>query len=419
MIRQHENGQMKLALHKCKLKNTIQYLLIFLFAGYSGGLYFNQHFNVFISIIGILIILLAMTGAVKYRLSFVKFISVFLVMLLCVWGITRGSLSLKTIANYAIRILIAYNAIAICKEKFSQRFINVTVFLSVISLIGFFIIQVLGISVFSGFFEQGIDIKSAYFYNPFFAYSSTVHRNRNIGIYNEPGMYQIILCVAMILLLYSNMETCIKKKKKYFIILSLAIVTTQSTTGYINLLMLLGTYTLGFSKYKEKHFVRFILFVLLVVAVIILFIGSQSRIINDVIINKMFENGTFNLRASTGLARLESMTADIKIALQYPFGIGYETYEMLWSGYIGADINDVSSTSGLTTQLATLGVFPTVYLVYNIIQGLRRTTADWISSIGVISVYIFSVISEPTYSFTLFFAISMLQLYFRKKEIKR
>ena len=266
------------------------------------------------------------------------------------------------------------------------------------------------------FFEQGKDINSHYFYNLFFAYSSTVHRNRNIGIYNEPGMYQIILCVAMALLLYSNIEECIKTKKKYFIILSLAIVTTQSTTGYINLLILLGTYILGSSKYKEKSFVRFILFILLVVAVIILFMGSQSKIISDVVINKIFKDGSFNLKASTGLARLESMTADIKIALQYPLGIGYEKYKMMWSGYIRANINDVSSTSGLTTQLATIGIFPTVYFVYNIVKGLRRTSADWMSSIGIISIYFFSVVSEPTYSFTLFFAISMLNLYFRKKR---
>ena len=57
------------------------------------------------------------------------------------------------------------------------------------------------------------------------------------------------------------------------------------------------------------------------------------------------------------------MTADIKIALQYPLGIGYEKYKMMWSGYIRANINDVTSTSGLTTQLATIGIFPTVYFV--------------------------------------------------------
>lgn len=411
-------SEVRITLPKIRQKTLIQYLLIYLLIGFSGSLFFNNYFNVLVVVTMIILFLLMIMRQVIYKKKFVNFFLIFTGMLLFVSVYTVGSLSLLTILNYATRILVVYNAIAICKDEFARRFVKVSLILAIISLIGFVTIEILNIHIFDGLFVSGVDQKNYYHYSPFFAYNTYVHLGRNIGIYNEPGMYQILISVAIIMILYTPVQLSIKEKKKYLTIFIVTMLSIQSTTGFVNLSIILFTYLLGGSKMKDNKIGRYFIFGLMVGGLIFLLLGGGD-LINKVILQKIFINGKFDLGASTGLARITSISADIKMALEHPLGMGYERYQIMWPNYLNTVIVDTYSTSGLTTQLATIGILPTLCLFSNIVNGLNRVVNNTLGTIGIVSVYLFSVLSEPTFSFTLFLVFGFLRYFEYKKEIER
>ena len=70
---------------------------------------------------------------------------------------------------------------------------------------------------------------------------------RNFGLFREPGVYQMYIILALIIQLFIFSKPNLKITIMYILVL----ISTFSTTGYIALLLLLGTYMVKRNKNRN------------------------------------------------------------------------------------------------------------------------------------------------------------------------
>lgn len=140
---------------------------------------------------------------------------------------------------------------------------------------------------------------------------------RSYGIFREPGMYMVFLNIALMFELFSK-----KINYKRIIVLSLALLTTLSTAGYLSLFLILIVF-ISKAKIKIQNKIYFIICVSVVIASILSFIDYEFFF--NRIIMKLFDGG------SSSDARLDSITINILLLLDnihaIPFGLGFENVE--------------------------------------------------------------------------------------------
>ncbi len=107
---------------------------------------------------------------------------------------------------------------------------------------------------------------------------------RNAGFSQEPGYYASLVCIAIYFNLILN--RFVIKKNWNFLILMASLVTTQSTTGYVTLLIILCFY--AFSKKTEiKYWLMLCIAILIPLAITLPFIGEK---ITNYLYNKDSKN---------------------------------------------------------------------------------------------------------------------------------
>lgn len=128
--------------------------------------------------------------------------------------------SLNADLNFIARLYIAFLSVSFLGHKFREAYFKVMVVVALISL-PCFLIQLSGFS-----FGYEVDrYKTILFY-------SFMKGERNAGMFWEPGAFQGY--IMMVPLLFSNqLKQLWKKHKSGCVILLIALLTTQSTTGYI------------------------------------------------------------------------------------------------------------------------------------------------------------------------------------------
>ena len=147
-------------------------------------------------------------------------------LLFAVQGIVLPAISIPAEINFIAKLYTIFLATLILGAKFRSTYFNVIYIISFVSLICL-ILNYLGISM-------GIQFEK---YRTIFVYNSFIHFEkahilRNCGMFWEPGAFQGYIMLAF--LFYINDYKLLWKTHKWkCIILSLALLSTFSTTGYI------------------------------------------------------------------------------------------------------------------------------------------------------------------------------------------
>lgn len=140
---------------------------------------------------------------------------------------------------------------------------------------------------------------------------------RSYGIFREPGMYMVFLNIALIFELFSK-----NINYKRIIVLSLALLTTLSTAGYLSLFLILIVF-ISKADIKIQNKIYFIICVSVVIASILSFV--DYKFFFNRIFMKLFDGG------SSSDSRLDSITINILLLLDnvhsIPFGLGFENVE--------------------------------------------------------------------------------------------
>lgn len=165
---------------------------------------------------------------------------------------------------------------------------------------------------------------------------------RNFGFAWEPGAFAILLCAA----LYCNVTFYKKLNIVKTVILTITIITTFSTMGYI----VLAIIYLVSIKRSYKHSKSTIIFLLFALMLLVFFMFLPTSVI-EVVFSKL--SGIFsNSAAETTQARLDAIEYPLKAFLGSPIiGVGYDRFAIINK----EQCNNVA-TNTIVNWFASMGV---------------------------------------------------------------
>lgn len=281
--------------------------------------------------------------------------------------------------QYTVCLLSASMAISYDTEKFLARWIRVVVVFASISIIFWAIFTLI---------PELVDLWPAVSYKIeirgdlynikgllLYCYVQ-IHSTRNCGIYTEPGVYQIVLNSALYVLLFWKEKIQFKKKnsyKKCLLIVFFAIISCQSTTGYISLLLILCFYIFFEKRRPGETNIRVYVILVAIGAIIGILIeysinGAESILYKQVI-DKMFagdvSSGMVLSEGSAG-KRYGTIVVSLQAVVKDPFGVGNQEFEVMRTAYdprlVAAHFVRFLAVYGLIPWLVMVwGVFYPVY----------------------------------------------------------
>lgn len=295
--------------------------------------------------------------------------------------LTDGGLELSSIISIMARFLIVMAAYYYDTESFADKFVKMVVFLAAISLFGF-ILSLTVPTILKTLLTRRTETVTNYWrsynveYYGTFLYAFTNATARNIGIFHEPGLYQIVLNVALYILLFKRNALFITNRKwnTYCVIIIVTLVTTMSTTGLLGMIGLLLIYVL-FAKEDNalSPKVKYCLVLGLVIFGVYCFFADADSFINKYVLSKIMQEGKIDFSSSTGNSRIMSMLSDIAIFREYIFGIGFLKYKAAFKdNLLDKTISDTSSCVGFTQVLAVLGILVFLIIVLYYAFLIRR-----------------------------------------------
>ena len=207
------------------IKKHINHLLVFLLLVASGNPIWNQtafsdiNYIVFFTLLFLFFFFKAHYIITRFSKYVLPFVAIFLLQLLVVSGS-----SLSSSIFLLIKMFCGFSIILYLKHKFQDIYVDVMTFVAFISVICFGYTQLIGPLPGIQFSQIGV---SSIVYTQISAFG--VFLPRNAGMFWEPGAFQGYLNIAVAFLI---MQPFTKNRLLHFLILTIAILTTKSTTGY-------------------------------------------------------------------------------------------------------------------------------------------------------------------------------------------
>lgn len=245
-------------------------------------------------------------------------------------------------------------------STFKKIFLNITSFLSIISLLIFAISQFTNLPL-EYKISENLVIGHFMYHTIEWNYSPL---NRNAGIYTEPGGFQY--CLNYTLLLFVEDIVCNNINKRIAFKLSLIVVTLitcNSTTGYL-VLMLIITYIIFSIKSKYK----ILLFpIMLIIGGFLIFYLYNSETIKGKLSTKN-ENTSLIMRTADAEATIR-MIKDNPILGNG--GTSTKEYQRKVVNY-GALTGTHGATNGILVPMAVLGIMWIFIFFYFSIKSCKR-----------------------------------------------
>ena len=360
-------------------KNQIfQYLSIYLCLLLSGSRYWsitrgrniNAMHIIEICIIGVFLWCM-LYNRKKYRFDYSILIIALLSFAIIFVRLSVGGVGIEVLIEWATYISIATIAVLSNLNKFIERFLRVVFFIAVISIVCY-LFQIFQPSLLKLFLQQ-YDSNFSYgvwgngYNGELFAYHAwgkflftfdEMHQYKNVGIFSEPGCYQIVLNSALFMLLFLPKhigDDINNKKVLYFTVFSVAIATCQSTTGYIGYFAILILYILNRTDEgnRMRNRILLILLVLLIALILEYSVNGVNSLFYTAIIDKLISDaGDFSVTAGSGIYRVNTIITCLSSMLSHPFGVGYDSINALidtsWSdGGAGAVLLGTGAALGI------------------------------------------------------------------------
>jgi hypothetical protein len=310
---------------KINYKTIFQYFLIYIMMLSQGSVLYLMDKMVFSYVVlGICVITMLFCKQTRAN----NYIVVFIGMLLLNIVITRivsGGVGIKVFIKWFAEILLAYVTYKYDDKNFVSRFVKFVYYYALISL-GFYTLCFVNPN-----FVQSIT--PFHIANPNYGYTvfdglllyifRPLDLARNVGLYGEPGLYQIVLNSALFLEFFYNRngdKNNRKRREKTIFVLVITIITTQSTTGYFGMLIILFFYIFLQHDSSKKKIVALALIGIVFVFINYISLGDDSLLSKN-LLQKIFDNsGNIDLSVSTGANRLLMIEIGLESIMRNPFG---------------------------------------------------------------------------------------------------
>jgi len=348
----------------------------------------NPWYSHYLAIEGLLIFTLVTTGAIYFARKNI-FISKKLLLLVGLFSIVFfvqwavfGLFPFVTIAGFFVKILCAYFIVNIC-TNFPLAFVKVVFVLSSISLVIWFLEVFTPLSVLIELFpkqyanEASINTRSI---SPLYTsltedLDSSIKRNS--GFAWEPAAFAGINIMAMMFCQFRTGNVWINKRKHYLIVFVMSVLSSQSTTAFVTLpIVLYLVYRHNASKTKVNFrdigkSLLFLFFVLLPVCVYFFNLPFVSEKIEQQLQFTLLDSAENGLNNS----RFGSMIFDLSYFYDSPiFGNGLN--EITRYRFHGIDEIALGHGNGLTDFLADFGLIVFIIVFCFIYRGIANHSPD-------------------------------------------
>lgn len=368
-----------------KKKSMWQWILIFLlFQAHDSALYIV--YNTAFTAVSLLTIFYVGT---RYGYVRSKRIAIALLLLLTdvffVRILNSGGIGLGIFIRWATQLLLAYVAVEIDSDYFIDRFSKFVTFMAVVSLL-FYVVSLSNTSI--------IKAISLFQYSPWegathyggLLYTLTTGYTRNTSVFNEPGLYQIVLNSALFFMMfYQDRIYCKERTKTYMAaVLIITLLTTQSTNAYLGMLVIILCYMFQ-NKQKNAKFKIVLAFMILFGVLIVDFAqNGESSLFYRVVLKKLSEinhDTRSDYIVTSGQARWITIQMCMQSIIKHPLGIGIDKYNLeLRRGFLHAD---VAVAAVLFSMAAQIGVVPVVIMVRSFLKKIWRNKECIASFIAV------------------------------------
>lgn len=384
-----------------------QYLLIYCIAATSGSLLFVQNQVLFeYGIIGLFLCLFIYRKS--NRLQSAWYILIILLASIVFVRFVSGGIGIDAWLLYACQILSVYCAFLFDTEKFLDRFVKLVAVMAFISVIAW-LMQLIMPTILDSILQSRVQVyNKSHTYTTtykgllFYTYSTDF---RNCGIYTEPGRYQAILQGALFCTLFCQKYLHFERKNSIRIValLIFTILTTQATTGYIMLFIMILFFLITRKNDIDIKMKRGIIALLLVGITFLVFnfikYGSDS-ILGDIVFGKL-QGTDIEDMSSSGGARLRMIEICIWQIVLKPWG----------GGLVRTEGNIVAA--GLVRFIAALGVIPGIAMLLWIFAPIKKAFSGYVELIAFASIYIYLGLAQSYafYSGLLTVPIALNELY--------
>lgn len=367
------------------LRKFLEHIIAIEFILFSGGVRFfmaNQSYAMLVLLITSFIWLALNKWKIGKPFSF----NLKITLIICVWVCLNVFFINTDIKNksYLIYIILPLSC-CICISlldfySFRNLFFKYLTILSSVSIIVQLIHDYIGIET------TLFTINDINYHLNFGIFNTEWGTNRLSSIFWEPGQYQIILifCLCLFVDELRDLSRWYTNFKKFSIIL-IALLMTQSTAGYITL-MLLIFFIMAFPKTKKRSIKILISFIL----------GcSISYVIftSDAVQNKLNKEShgaevSYNVRMADNLGCL-------RLAMENPyFGAGIST---ITASNKLLQYDSVTSSNGWLFNAACLGIIYPLFILTVLYWGIRRI----VFGMPPILIWLVLIISQANESFTM------------------
>lgn len=317
-----------------------------------------------------------------------------------------------------IRLFIGIFIISVVGKKFIPYYVNIIYFFAIVSFI-FFIPSIISSGFYNFFvnsicpiFEPRYGDPDPFYKSPatiiIFCFHEVIPTEfRNPGPFWEPGAFAIYLNLALIFNLIIEKKIWTKKN----IILSIALITTFSTSGYIAFFILIFSfYTINQSIVKKIMYGLFLLPILITLYFSLDFL------------NKKVEQN-ISLAGTTTSSRFGSAEADFKDLAKSPF-IGWGRGEMRYGGkQFTFFSSDQHRNNGVTDLFATYGIFLATFCFYYYYKAFKSICSYYQFNLSfafaAIIIFLLLGFSQGIFQYPFFKSLLFLSTMYNQKSVKK
>lgn len=332
------------------LRSFFSFFTVFWLVFSSGTILFNSQINLpftfFLTLFLVASHLLLWAGSFSIKKN-TLFLYFFMVIWLLLVVVINGDYD-AVLTYFGAIVVISFamtSSVVLDFQYFVKRFVLIVISLATCSLVMFYGDFLGGMR-----FLFPVIINGDYQYINTFVYAEMIDVDRrNLGVFIEPGIFQIYLNLAMLAIL-------LKKDKRFVDKLSVAVLlltifSTSSTTGFVASVVVLGISL--FSKNRNES-VAFN-FAKLIVAFFCIF----GLVTSEIFVSNL-EEKLYGEKSMSFVHRHNATLADLDITMKNPFfGDGFGNYQknLNNSGLI------INSSANTFTQLSANAGLPFIFVL--------------------------------------------------------
>ena len=381
----------------------VQYFFLFVIATIHGTVYWSDVWRD-IPLKPAIIFFIVFIVWCSFRLSLHKFLLIYILLNIAIHGIDGlvqenrvfGSEAVQAVMPFLVYIFLVWVFYKLNPQKALTRFVKFVAAISLFSVVCFTIQIIIGLEFFSPI-SQMLNGRGLY---GFFLYSVATHDIlRNYGIFGEPGIYQIIVNVAIFIMLFwkRRLDFSNKMYTNVLIVLIITLITINSTIGYIELMCIFGGVVIKGSKTLKKR-IGIVIIIMCIAAIGDFVLSGDESIIMKNLINKIIAMSIgdyavgFN-EATSGGARLYILSI---IAEAFNdsmlWGIGDKGLNNLLS--LSATWKDGGTGNALGIYLIRRGLIPTIAVVLPILYRCYKTKESIVEYTVIVLMFFLTALAQ-------------------------